>query len=279
MRLRRRAPNRSPYFRRPRKRNLVHIGVFHQRFARGSIAGNNVHRARGQSHLNANFRKRQRRERCEFSRLQNNRIPRRKRRRNFPGQHQQREIPRNNLPNHSARRVSRKFPFEQLRPARVVIKMSRHQRDINVAALANRLSIVNRFEHRKPPRMFLYLSGNRVQIARPRMRRQSLPHRQSYACRPHRRINVRRAPLCHFRNLFSRRGIRRFKIFSFDWGLPFAPDKMSKSPFVAVEPHERLFRVLRRRTVLHRFIFFEDAHIVFSHAIGWRYSAEYRPVA
>src|SRR5262245_48261865 len=52
-------------------------------------------------------------------------------------------------------------------------------------------------------------------------------------------------------------------MFSLDGRLPFAANEMSESPLVAVEPDERFLRILGRWPVFHRFVFFEDAHIVF----------------
>ena len=45
---RRRLSNRAAHFRRSRERNLVHVGVLHQRFARRSVAGHDIHHARRQ---------------------------------------------------------------------------------------------------------------------------------------------------------------------------------------------------------------------------------------
>ena len=53
--------------------------------------------------------------------------------------------------------------------------MPRDQRNIDVTALANRLAVVHRLEHRQPPRVLLHLPRQRIQIPCPLMPAQCLP--------------------------------------------------------------------------------------------------------
>src|SRR5882762_1981221 len=138
--------------------------MLHQRFASGTISSDDVHHAGGQTYLVADFRKCKRSERRELGRLQDDGVSGRQSGRNLPRQHQQRKVPWNDLSHNTASRVVRKLLLQQLRPAGIIIKMSSHQWNIDVAALANRLSIVHGFEHGEAARMLLYLSRERIQV-------------------------------------------------------------------------------------------------------------------
>ena len=242
--------------------------MLHQCLARPSIARNNVDHARRQLRLHANFRKRQRRQRRKLRRLQHHRISRRQRRSNLPRQHQQRKIPRNNLPHHSARHILGKLRLQNLRPTRVIIKMPRHQRNIDVPALANRLAVIHRFQHRQPPRVLLHQPRQRIQIFRPRMRSQRLPLRRSRPRRFHRGIDIPRRSLRHRRQPLAIRRIDRLKIFPVRRRRPRAANKMRKPPPMRVQPRRNFFRIFRRRPVFHAHKFFSNAHIFYSSVNG-----------
>ena len=64
---------------------------------------------------------------------------------------------KSHLPHNAARRVVGKFLLQQLRPSGMVIKMPRHQRNVDVPALADRLAEGHRLQHRQASRMFLHL--------------------------------------------------------------------------------------------------------------------------
>src|SRR5579864_29261 len=53
------------------------------------------------------------------------------------------------LPAATAGTIAGKFVFEQLRPPGVIIKMPRDQRYVYIAAFADRLTIIERLQHRK----------------------------------------------------------------------------------------------------------------------------------
>src|SRR3981081_1032083 len=152
------APDRATYFSGSGERDIVHIRMFDQRLAGRTIAGHDVHHAGGQPDFLADLGKRKRGERRELSRLQDDGISRCQRRRDLPGQHEQWEIPGNDLSHDPASRVVRKLLLQKLRPTSVVIKMPGDERNIEVSTLANRLSIVHRFQNSEPARMLLYLS-------------------------------------------------------------------------------------------------------------------------
>ncbi len=69
------------------------------------------------------------------------------RRGDLPGQHQQREVPRDDLAADAVGHEAGELALEVLGPAGVVVEMPRDQRDIDVAALADRLAVVDGFEH------------------------------------------------------------------------------------------------------------------------------------
>ncbi len=157
--------NRAANFGGSGERDLVDVGMCDERFAGRAVAGDDVHDAGGRSDFLANVREGQRGERSEFRGLQDDGISGGKRRRDFPRQHEQRKIPRNDLADDAAGGVTGKFLIEELRPAGVVIKMARDERNIDVAAFANRLAVVHSLEDGEPARMLLHLPRQRIEIA------------------------------------------------------------------------------------------------------------------
>src|SRR5713226_4449794 len=258
--LRGRFANGAAHFRRTRERNLVDVGMLHQRFAGRSVSGDDVHDAGGEAGFLADVRKGERRQWRKFRGLQYDGVTGCQSGSNLPRQHEQWEIPWNDLTHNAARRVSRKFQLEQLGPARVVIKMPSYQGDIDVTALTNRLAVVQGFENRKPARMFLHLPGQCIEIARTRMRSEGLPRRQSAPRSLHRAVDVCSRSLCHRCEFFARGRISGVEIGSRRGRLPRAVYEMSEAPSVTVQPCESLARILRCRAVFHGHEFFDDAH-------------------
>src|SRR5262249_26013476 len=146
------------------------------------------------------------------------------------------------------------------RPAGVIVKMAPDQRDINIAALANRLAIVHRFQHCQPSRMLLYLPGHRIEVASSHMRGERLPTRQRSARAAHSSVNVRGRTLCYRGERFSRGGIESVEENSFRGKVKSAVDEMAEPALVTIQPDQCLARVLRRGAILHRQEFFRDTH-------------------
>src|SRR5258708_1523371 len=188
--------NGAAHFRRTGEGNLVDVGVLHERFACRTVAGNDVDDTSGEPRLLTDLREGESCQRRKFRGLQHDGIPGGERGGNLPCQHEQREIPRNDLTYNAARGVSGKFLLEQLRPARMVIEMARHQRNIDVAALTNRLAVVESFENREPARMLLHLPRHRIEVARTRMRTEGLPRSQSTPRGFHRAVYIRCRSFC-----------------------------------------------------------------------------------
>src|SRR6266849_9351434 len=234
--------------------------MFDERFAGGPVASHNVDYARGQCDFLTDFREQQRRERRKLSRLQDDRVPSRESRRNFPCQHEQRKIPRNDLSHNAARDVLGKFLFEQLRPSGMMIEMPRHQRNVDIAALADRLSIVHRLEDREKPGVLLNLSRNRIQVASPSMGCESLPlwrrcPRGLNGC-----IHIGGRSLGGRRQLLSVGGVEGIEVSARRWFLPGTVDEMFEAPVMTIQPGRRLFRVLRSGAILHGRELFGNAH-------------------
>src|SRR6202165_3347330 len=234
--------------------------MLHQRFAGRSIAGNNVHDARGEPGFLADLRKCKRRQGRKFRGFQYDGISGCERGSNLPRQHEQWKIPRDDLADDAASGVSRKFLLEQLGPARMMIKMPRYQRNIDVAAFTNRLAVIQCFENREPARMFLHLPRQRIDITRARMRSEGLPCWQSSPRGFHRAIDIRCRSLRHRREFFTCGRIRGLEITSRRGRLPRAVPEISQAPAVAVQPCKSFARVLWRGAVLHGHEFFDDAH-------------------
>ena len=163
------AADGASYFGGAGEGNFVDVRMLDQSFAGGTVAGHDVDHAGGQSDFLANFGEGERGERGELRGLQHDGVSGGQRGRNFPRQHEQRKIPRNDLPDHAAGGVAGKFRFEQLRPSGVVIEMARDQRNIDVAAFADRFAVVDGFEHGQAARVLLHRPRQGIQIARARV--------------------------------------------------------------------------------------------------------------
>src|SRR5882672_9102788 len=115
--------------------------------------------------------------------------------------------------------------------------------------------------------MFLHLPRQRIEIACTRMRSERLPCGQSSAGSFYRVVDVRCRSLCDRCEFLARRWIRGVEIRLIRWSLPRAVDEMSEPPGVTVKTQECVTGMLRRSSVLHVHVFFDDAHsnlLVFS---------------
>ena len=86
----------------------------------------------------------------------------------------------------------------------MMIEMPRDERNVDVAALADRLAIVHRLENCQTPRVLLHLAGERIEIARALMAAQRLPCRKSLARRCHRGVHIGRVALGDFGDALRR---------------------------------------------------------------------------
>ena len=83
--------------------------------------------------------------------LEDDRVPAGERRRDLPREHQEREVPRDDLlrPRPAAGGPVRERVLELVRPARVVEEVRGGEREVDVPRFADRLAAVERFERRR----------------------------------------------------------------------------------------------------------------------------------
>jgi len=108
----------------------------------------------------------------------------------FQAQHQQRKVPRDDLAADAERLPVGQLGLHQLRPAGMVVEMAGDERNVDVAALADRLAVVQRFQHGEQPAVALHQAGERVEIAGAAMTGERRPCRLRPGGGLHRGIDV-----------------------------------------------------------------------------------------
>ena len=133
-----------------------------------AVAGDDVHDPWRKLRLAADVGEEERGQRRRLRRLEHDGVPGRERGRDLPRDHQQREVPRDDLAGDAERLrlAARERVLELVRPARVVEEVRRREREVDVAALADRLAAVERLEHRELARALLDDAGDAVQVLR-----------------------------------------------------------------------------------------------------------------
>ena len=128
-----------------------------ERRAGAAVAGDDVDDARRQLGLAEHVAEEERRERRRLGRLEDDGVPGGERRRDLPGQHQQREVPRDDLPGDAERLRAAvgEGVLELVRPAGVVEEVRCGERNVDVARLLDRLAAVHRLEHGELARALL----------------------------------------------------------------------------------------------------------------------------
>ena len=81
--------------------------------------------------------------------------------------------------------VARQFFVQRLRPAGMVDEMTDRQRHVDVAAFADRLAVVDRFQHREQALVTLHGAADGVEHLRPRIAWRRAPFRQRLRRRGH----------------------------------------------------------------------------------------------
>jgi hypothetical protein len=159
------------------ERDLVHARVLDQRPTGLAGPGDDVDHTGRQVGLLADLRERQRGQRGGLRRLEHDRVAAGQRRCDLPGQHQQREVPRDDLGGHAERPgVRPEAGMSQfVGPAGVVEEMRRHQGHVDIARLADRLAVVDRLQHRQLTRPLLHDPGDPVQVLGPLPTRHGRP--------------------------------------------------------------------------------------------------------
>ena len=93
----------------------------------------------------------------------------------LPGQHQQREVPRDDLAGDAERRGAEAGVLELVGPAGVVEEVRRRDRDVDVAGLLDRLAVVDRLEHGELAGALLDDPGDPEEVLRPLRPRHPAP--------------------------------------------------------------------------------------------------------
>ena len=129
---------------RAREGDLVDSGMPHQSRSGGSGTGDDVDDARGQVGLLQDLGEEERRERRGLGGLEHDRVARGERRGDLPREHEQREVPRDDLSRDAERlRVGAESGvIELVGPPGVVEEPRGDQRDVDIAALLDRLAVV-----------------------------------------------------------------------------------------------------------------------------------------
>ena len=175
-------------------------------------AGEDVHHAGRQVGLLADLGEQQRGQGSGLGRLEHDRVAARQRRGDLPGQHQEREVPRDHLAGDAqGLRVGSVAGVLQLvGPAGVVEEVRRRRRDVDVARLLDRLAVVDRLEHGdlagallddpRDPEEVLARARPRSSSTRPGCRRGGRPSRPGRRRRRPPRRPPRAPPRCSARS-------------------------------------------------------------------------------
>ncbi len=162
-------------------------------------AGDDVDDAGGQVGLLADLGEQQRRQRRGLGGLQHHGVATRQRRRDLPRQHQQREVPRDDLAGDAERlRVGAEpGPRELVGPPGVVEEVGGDERDVDVARLLDRLAVVDGLEHGELAGPLLDDPGDAVEVLPALGTRQLRPRREAAAGGGHGAVDVDGVRLGH----------------------------------------------------------------------------------
>ncbi len=131
-----------------------------------SRARDDVHDASWQFRLLQNLRKEERGQRGGLRWLQHDGVARGERWRDLPGQHEQREIPGNDLRGNTerARRWAEAGVVELVRPSCVIEEPGSDQRNVDIAALLDRLAVVQALRDSEFACALLHEPGDAKQV-------------------------------------------------------------------------------------------------------------------
>ena len=104
-------------------------------------------------------------ERREFGGFENNGVAHCKRGGDFPCEHQEREVPRDDLAADTERLGVGQFFVHELRHARVVVEVADREGDVDVAGLADRFAVVEGFHDGQKAAVFLHQTRDGVEDA------------------------------------------------------------------------------------------------------------------
>ena len=141
----------------PVNATLLTSGWFDERRARLARAGDDVDDARRELRFLDDLREEERGERRRLGGLEDHGVAARERGRDLPRRHEQREVPRDDLPGDAerARAAALERVVELVGPARVIEEVRRGERDVDVARLLDRLAAVHRLDDGELARLLL----------------------------------------------------------------------------------------------------------------------------
>ena len=272
------------------------------RLAGAPIAGDDVDHAAGQARLLADLPEQKGGKRGVFRRFQHHRVARGKGGRDLPCQHQKGEVPRDHLTADADGLMPRQFRVAQLGQPSVMVEMPLGQGDIDIAGLADRLAIVEGFQHREQAGVFLEQAGKGIKVFGACVAREPCPFRESLGCGGDRGVHIGGRALGDLGQLCPRGGVLRGKSLARRGEPPV--DEMTKGRAALGDPCQRLggafgggavihrvedvtgghrlglslprgrkTRVFRSKTAVFRFVFLRE-NDPFPHAIGCRQLAE-----
>ena len=129
--------------------DLVDAVMCDDHFAHRAIAGHDIHDPFGQAGLIADIGKQERGNRGLLGGFKDDRIAHGERWGDLPREHQEREIPRDDLAADAKCLAPRQFALHQLGHAGVVVEMTLGKRHVDVAALADRFAVVEGLQNGK----------------------------------------------------------------------------------------------------------------------------------
>ena len=144
---RHRALNLLAHLRRPREGDLVDARGLDEEAPGLAGARDDVDHAGGQIRLATDVREGECRERGRLCGLEHDGVAARQCGGDLPREHEQGEVPRDDLASDPVGLLAVAGVGELVRPARVVEEVRGDQRDVDVAGLANRLAVVEGLEH------------------------------------------------------------------------------------------------------------------------------------
>ena len=149
-----------------------------------AVAGDDVDDAGRHLRLAADVGEQERRQRRRLGGLEHDGVAARERGRDLPGEHQEREVPGDDLRGDAERPRSpaREGVLELVGPARVVEEVRRGEREVDVARLLDRLAAVERLRYRELPGALLEDARDPEEQLRP-LRRASRRSTSSNASR------------------------------------------------------------------------------------------------
>ncbi len=244
-------PDEAADLGRSREGHLVDARMSRQGRARGAVARDDVDDASGQPRLAADLGEGEGGERGELGRLQHDRVAGRERRGDLPGEHQEREVPGDDLPADAHRRMVRELARDQFGPSGVVVEVAGHERDVDVARLADRLAVVEGLQHRQEALTLLDMAGEPVEVPGPDVTGGLWTNPRRRRVPPRRRVDVLRRALGHGRERLVSRRVADREGLAGDGRGEASVDEVTEAAFVRLEPGPRVVVGFGSGTIVH----------------------------